>query len=790
MGKSISISGTGCCLVDQIYPDIDFSSPVAAKYLSQEKSDGGLHPGRLVFSEQFENFANKSLGNVINEITQDKAKPTFNVGGPSIVALIHAAQLLQGKDHKVKFYGLRGNDKTGEYLQSKLEQTPVVLDQLKISKGSTPSTIVLSDPDFHSGHGERIFINEIGAAWNFGTEELPDAFFESDILVFGGTALVPGLHHGLTQLLIRAKEKGALTVVNTVYDFQSELQNPGKHWSLGDSLDSYRYIDLLIMDREEAQHLSGHEDLTEALNYFKEKDVSASIITNGTEDTLCISEGELFKPTKRTNFPVSKALVEALHDHNGGDTTGCGDNFVGGALASIAWQMSEGRTRLDLEECIAWGTVSGGHACFHVGGTLIEKARGEKLSHIQPYYKLYLSQLQNEQSIVIFGAGKIGRSFIGQLFGNAGYKVVFVDMDQTLIKALNKRGSYPVIIKGPHAEEQVTINKVSAIHATNIQSVLEAICEAEIMAISVGKTALAKVAEVLALGLWEREQRSPGRILDIILAENMRSANEFLFGKLREKLPDSYPLDKRVGLVETSIGKMVPIMTTKDLEEDPVQVFAEPYNTLILDKKGFKGEIPPIMEFALKENMKAWVDRKAFIHNLGHATAAYAGYLKDPTTTFIYEALADNKILDFTRSVMEQSAQILRKAYPGEFTQDDLCEHIEDLLQRFQNKKLGDTIFRVGCDLHRKLGKDDRFMGAIRLAQELDLPSDLILEAMSMGFLFQGKDEFGKMLPEDLEFHQKWVNKPDDVLDQVCGLRKNEEVKSIKDKISRLKLSD
>jgi len=772
--------------VDQIYPEIDFSSPVTAKYLSQKKSDGGLHPGRLVFSEQFEGFANKSLRNVIDEIAQDKAKPTFNVGGPSIVALIHAAQLLQGKDHKVKFYGVRGNDKTGEYLQSKMEQTPVVVDHLKTSKGSTPSTIVLSDPEFHSGHGERIFINEIGAAWSFGSEELPNDFFDSDIVVFGGTALVPAVHNGLTQLLIRSKEKGALTVVNTVYDFQSELQNPGQRWSLGNSLESYRYIDLLIMDREEAQHLSGKEDLTEALNFFKEKGVSASIITNGTEDTICTSEGDLFKAPKCNNYPVSNALVEALHEYKGGDTTGCGDNFVGGILASMAWQMSEGRTRLDLEECIAWGTVSGGHACFHVGGTLIEKTRGEKLSNIKPYYKQYLTQLQNEPSIVIFGAGKIGRSFIGQLFGRTGYRVVFVDMDQTLVEALNQRKSYPVIIKGPHAEEQVNIDKVSAIHSTNIQAVIEAIVDADIMAISVGKDALTKVAEVVSAGLLEREQGSPGKILDIILAENMRSANEFIYEKLSENLPDSYPLNKLVGLVETSIGKMVPIMTSEDLEEDPLQVFAEPYNTLILDKKGFKGKIPRIKEFALKENMKAWVDRKAFIHNLGHATAAYSAYLQDSNSVYLYEALADKTILQFTRRVMDQSAQILRKAYPGEFTLDDLSEHIEDLLQRFQNKKLGDTIFRVGCDLHRKLGKDDRFMGAIRLAQEFDLPYDLILEAMSMGFLFQGQDEFGKMLPQDIKFHKKLSSNPEGLLNQVCGIRKKNEMETIQQKILKL----
>ncbi len=343
MSKTITISGTGCCLVDQIYPDIDFGSPVMEKYLSQNKGDGGLFPGRLVFSERFESFAKTSLADAIEEIAHDKAKPAFNVGGPSIVALIHAAQLLQGKDYKVQFYGVRGDDKAGEYLQSMLEQTPVVLNHFAITKGSTPSTVVLSDPNHSGGNGERIFINEIGAAWNFGPEELPESFFESDIVVFGGTALVPGLHRGLTQLLKKSREQGAITVVNTVYDFHNELENPGKRWPLGESEESYQHIDLLIMDREEAEHLSGKKDLSEAGNFFMGQGVSSYIITNGTDDTTCNSKGNLFYPCRQMKYPVSASLVEALSGFKDGDTTGCGDNFVGGVLASMAWQLSEGK---------------------------------------------------------------------------------------------------------------------------------------------------------------------------------------------------------------------------------------------------------------------------------------------------------------------------------------------------------------------------------------------------------------------------------------------------------------
>ena len=122
MKKIINISGAGCCLVDQIYPDIDFSDPVVARFMSRKKGDGGLHPGRLVFSEQFEEFSGKDLFASVTEISRDRPEPVFNVGGPSIVALIHAAQLLQESRARVNFYGVRGDDQAGEYLQSKLEQ--------------------------------------------------------------------------------------------------------------------------------------------------------------------------------------------------------------------------------------------------------------------------------------------------------------------------------------------------------------------------------------------------------------------------------------------------------------------------------------------------------------------------------------------------------------------------------------------------------------------------------------------------------------------------------------------
>lgn len=353
--------------------------------------------------------------------------------------------------------------------------------------------------------------------------------------------------------------------------------------------------------------------------------------------------------------------------------------------------------------------------------------------------------------IVIFGAGKIGRSFIGQLFGCSGYNVVFIDVDQKIITGLNQMGSYRVVIKG-EKEEEIIVPNVKAISALETDKVIEMVSTAGILAVSVGKNVLEKIIPVIAAGLSLRNSDNPDTPLDIILAENMRSAADFVRERLKKNLPSGFPMESFVGLVETSIGKMVPIIPLDELEKDPLVVFAESYNTLIVDGKGFKSPIPKIKGLAPKSNIKAWVDRKAFIHNLGHATAAYYGYSLHPDAVYMYEVLEDSKVLQFTRDVMLQSADILMAAYPEDFTASDLAEHIDDLINRFRNKALRDTIFRVGQDLIRKLGSDDRFMGSIHLAMKYKMPFDKILKAMSFGLYFKAKDEAGHNFPSDIMF--------------------------------------
>jgi sugar/nucleoside kinase (ribokinase family) len=394
MTKQIEIAGVGCCLVDYLYNNIAFTSETFSKYLSKRSGDGGLTPGQLVFAEEFEKFSNQNFESAIREITHGKPPDKVNIGGPGIVALIHAAQMLENTGCRVRFYGGRGADEAGEYLQSSLAKTPVNIDNYKPVNGATPSTVVLSDPGFHEGTGERIFINSIGAAGNYLPEYLDDRFFASDVVVFGGTALVPVIHDNLTELLVRAKANGCVTVVNTVYDFRNQKANPRKKWPLGKSDESYRNTDLLITNHEEALRLSGKSKLKEAMQFFGNLGTGAVMVTNGAKNiTLFAAKNSIFGETGLTEMPVSEAISEELNKNHSGDTTGCGDNFAGGAIASLVLQLQNGSTKINLKEAASWGIVSGGFSCFYMGGTFHQKEPGEKRQQITPYYEAYLKQI-------------------------------------------------------------------------------------------------------------------------------------------------------------------------------------------------------------------------------------------------------------------------------------------------------------------------------------------------------------------------------------------------------------
>lgn len=397
--KSFRISGTGCALVDYLYKPLNFNDAVFSRYLSKNAGDGGLAPGKLVFKEEFEQFSGDSYMQVRDTLTNKKQPVAVNIGGPSIVSLIHAAQLLHGLNADVSFYGCMGSDDGGAFIRNQLTKTPLKIGKYKTGTQYTPFTDVLCDPDFDHGNGERIFINNVGAAWDFMPSDLDNSFFESDLVAFGGTALVPNIHSGLTDLLRKAKAQKAITVVNTVYDFLNEKQNPLKSWPLGNSMETYQYIDLLIADMEESLRLSGTSSVEAAMNFFKSTGVGAVIVTHGSNPLHFFADNALFGKIPGSTLPVSEKVKLQIRQNPDkvGDTTGCGDNFAGGVMASIAMQLiKKPEQKVDLVQAVALGIASGGFTCFYNGGTFYEVSPGQKAQQMESYYLGYLAQIGKE----------------------------------------------------------------------------------------------------------------------------------------------------------------------------------------------------------------------------------------------------------------------------------------------------------------------------------------------------------------------------------------------------------
>lgn len=410
---AIRIAGAGCCLMDILYPGADFSSAAFEAARSRIEGDGGLSPGRLVFYDDAERFTGRPFGETLSSILGPGVAPAAeNVGGPSVVSLIHAAQMLEGEGIPVAFHGAIGEDSIGRDLRDRLARTPLDASRLETRRGRTSTTYVLSDASWDGGRGERCFVNDIGAAERFLPADLGEDFFEADIVALGGTGLVPRIHDGLPDILAKAQSRGALTVVNTVFDFRAERRDPLGAWPLGGTpsargpglpgpTESYASCDLLVMDKDEALRLAGARELEAALAFFRRSGVGAFVVTRGGESVLAWAGEGRFAPASLREIPVCD-LPSLERGEGRGDTTGCGDNFVGGVIAALALQMKAAlgaaaglgaSAGLDLVDALSWGIAAGAFALRYLGGTFYEPAPGEKRARVASFREAWLSRL-------------------------------------------------------------------------------------------------------------------------------------------------------------------------------------------------------------------------------------------------------------------------------------------------------------------------------------------------------------------------------------------------------------
>jgi len=315
----------------------------------------------------------------------------------------------------------------------------------------------------------------------------------------------------------------------------------------------------------------------------------------------------------------------------------------------------------------------------------------------------------------MYGGGNIGRGFIGKVFADSGYEVCFLDIMQDIIDEMNARGEYTVRIVSNDGEQDTTVRPVRAVNSLT-DAAIDEIVNCEIMATAVGVNVLPKIAPVIARGMVARMERT-GRPLDVILCENQLGADELMRGWIYEKLDDEQRAwaDQNLGLVEASIGRMVPPLTPEMRAKDKLLICVEPYCELPVDRDAFKGPIPQLAGLIPYSPFEFYIKRKLFLHNGGHALCAYLGYEKG--YEYIWQAIADPEIYDAAKASMMASAAALVAKF-GEGVRQNVESNVTDLLYRFQNRALKDTVARVGADPVRKLRRNDRIVGAALFAIE------------------------------------------------------------------------
>lgn len=335
---------------------------------------------------------------------------------------------------------------------------------------------------------------------------------------------------------------------------------------------------------------------------------------------------------------------------------------------------------------------------------------------------------------VHFGAGNIGRGFIGLLLTQSDFHVTFLDVNDTVIQALKQRNEYTVELVGE------TVESVNVIHVTGVnsrtepQQTQESLNQAELITTAVGPSILPIIAKTLVQTIEYRASNQIQSYLNIIACENTIGGSFQLETALRlllSKEANAY-LDQWVGFPNAAVDRIVP----NQVNEDPLLVKVEPFFEWVIDTKGIKSTLH-IEGVHFTDRLEAFIERKLFTVNTGHATVAYAAYRKGYHT--IPEALKDQQVERLLAGVLGETGAYLVNQYG--FDAEAQKKYILKTIHRFKNPYVVDEVVRVGRSVLRKLSNNDRFIKPLRECFRVGLPVDQLIISIANALHYDSSDD-------------------------------------------------
>ncbi|MCE3199651.1 mannitol-1-phosphate 5-dehydrogenase [Paenibacillus sonchi] len=340
---------------------------------------------------------------------------------------------------------------------------------------------------------------------------------------------------------------------------------------------------------------------------------------------------------------------------------------------------------------------------------------------------------------VHFGAGNIGRGFIGLLLSQAGYEVCFVDVNEAFVSQLQERKEYPVTLAS-EGQETVIVKNVTALSSvTHAEEVAASIAEADLVTTAVGVTILKHIAGVVAEGIRRRVAVSAAP-LHVIACENAIGGSaqlkELVYAKLDGESRSK--ADVSVAFPNAAVDRIVPLQQ----HEDILKVVVEPFYEWVIDSSQMIPGYVPVAGVHYVDNLEPYIERKLFTVNTGHCSAAYLGYLRGYET--IQQAMADEALTAQVREVLEETGAVLIQKHG--FNKAQHSKYIDKILERFRNPALTDEVSRVGRSPLRKLSPNDRLVSPALQAYDRGLGYAALTRSMAGALLFDVQDD-----PEALE---------------------------------------
>ncbi len=334
---------------------------------------------------------------------------------------------------------------------------------------------------------------------------------------------------------------------------------------------------------------------------------------------------------------------------------------------------------------------------------------------------------------IMFGGGNIGRGFIGLLLEKAGYHVLFADVFQPLLDAVNSLKSYTVHIVDAHCED-VTVSNISAMNS-NAPELAKEFVDAELVTTAVGLTILPRIAGAFAAGIAERRAAGVTECMNIIACENAIRASSQLKAHVYERLSDADKAyaDQYVGFPDCVVDRIVPPFRSENF----VDVMVERHCEWDVERSGIKGNFNGLAGMEIVDKLEPYLERKLFGFNGPHCITACLGCVKGHDT--IRNAIEDPAILATVQGVMAECSAMLCKRHG--FAPEAMAAYSASAINRFRNPYLVDEVKRVAREPLRKLAPSDRLIGPMKHAIAYGLSVDHYAVGVAACMLYDNPED-------------------------------------------------